>query len=51
MVGRSYKKLAVNIVQSLKPFFGKKLMWQLMPASNLLKNYHVILLMKVTEYN
>ena len=34
MVGRAYKRLVNNIVQSLKPVFGKKLLGKLMLASN-----------------
>ena len=52
MVGRAYKRLVNNIVQSLKPFFGNKLLGQLMLASNLFKKInHVIPLMELTEYN
>ena len=52
MVGRAYKRLVNNIIQSLKPVYGKKPLGQVMLASNILKlpNY-VILLMKTTEYN
>ena len=39
MVGRAYKRLVDSRLQSLKPVFGKKLLGQLMLASNLLKKY------------
>ena len=38
MIGRAYKRLVNNIVQSLKPIYGKKPLGKLMLASNTLKN-------------
>ena len=37
MVGRAYIRLLNNIVQSLKPTFGRKPLGQLMLASNMIK--------------
>ena len=46
----AYKRLVNNIVQSLKPVFGKKPLVKLMLASNILRNINYVkLLMKTTE--
>ena len=51
MDGRPYKMLVNNIVQSLKPVYGKKSLGKLMLATNTLKKINcVVLLMKTTEY-
>ena len=34
-----------NIVQSLKPFFGKKPLWQLLLASNTFKKFNYVILL------
>ena len=52
MVDRAYKRLVNNIVQSLKPVFGKNPFGKLMLANIIFKKVdYVILLIETTEYN